>query len=1390
MIRRLVAALRAVDNDLDWRDLADVLWLSYATERRPRVDDGPLAPPIGATGATADGEAADPAVPPVARRDTPESTADSAPDRGHAQLQALRRGATRQGGGLTFDVRTPANYALPGRLEIGRALRPLKQHRRSRLDQVFDTEATIDHYCDTGVLVPITAPTQERWFHDVALIADGSLTMVVWQETIAALAELLELHGAFDRVTRWTLTGGDDEVYVVSLAGLRHDPHELVDYDGRRLTLVVTDCVGPLWRGPAVWAALRDWGCFAPVALVQTLPPRLWAATALGDADVAMTSHRRGEPNRQLGLRPPWWWDADGSLEHATPVVTLDEQRLGAWAHMVMGAAGIEVAGVVTQPPHPGGPAPAASPMDAEARVASFRATVSEEASRLATLLSAIDVSLPVARLVLDKLIPGARQTHLAEVLVSGLLQPSALANEPSSVDTYDFLPGVRELLQDSLTTTTTIDVWRTVTPYLEATTGQRPPFSLLLDQDPSVPTDAYASVLGSIAADVINRLGLTSPLPSRSGEVDVSPSQDQTTVPENIRSAAEGEVVFDFGEPPDLTVMIRASTRPGEFSWSYHAPLVDIPREPEYFAISEDAEIFSRNVRRQISVRTDQRELTIYLRGLGRAIAEHIPQGFWDVLVRVAEAVRPRPPTMLLLSNEPEIRWDLAVLDSPLDPALPSILGCQAVLSYWILPQARGRGVPPSSAAAGETMAVISGVYEAQLGFRPLPIAEEEAASLGRRYGARMVNADTSSVLQVLGEDPGADVLHFTGHGDWDPKGAGLGFVLVDGRMLDPLLVQGTGLHSAPFVFLNASDTAGMAGPFIRAGASAVVAPAWAISDETARQVALDFYRSVLEDGHRPADVLRRLRCDAFSSETLSAGTLLAYEYFGHPSLTLRREQPVVPGDRPKVDTPKDQPPRLSSDLLLAMQSELSVSLIPYLRDQRWYSGRGRRLQGVRIQLIAALSGGSPALVEVIVAAVYADGGVERYQVPCGLRTGDDVPSFKVTHPRALIGSFEWSGRPAIIYDAVYDPDLGPVLLELLRQESRFDELHFYLQPLEVDSPVELRANASRLLSGEQTNSSLVYDDRFILKLFRRLHDGENPELEIPRFLAAEGFTAIAEPLGWIDGPGSTLAVLQRYYPGSETGWEIAVRSVGEAYHAPDRDLSSLENDFAPHASLLGTLTADLHIALAKAFDTVIAEEADLVQTNAWMRDHLHQVSSEVHELDLYRPEIEELYTAVEATATRLQLQRIHGDYHLNQVLRVGDRDWLVIDFEGEPVRNLEERRRLLTPLRDVAGMLRSFDYAASHPLLDRPELAGLEQRAVDWSTHNRTAFLNGYIERAAPAGLLPDAYELLLFACEVDKAVYEVRYEARYRPKWLPIPLQGIQRLLANYQNFTSRT
>ncbi|MGH3100675.1 MAG: phosphotransferase, partial [Thermoleophilia bacterium] len=285
----------------------------------------------------------------------------------------------------------------------------------------------------------------------------------------------------------------------------------------------------------------------------------------------------------------------------------------------------------------------------------------------------------------------------------------------------------------------------------------------------------------------------------------------------------------------------------------------------------------------------------------------------------------------------------------------------------------------------------------------------------------------------------------------------------------------------------------------------------------------------------------------------------------------------------------------------------------------------------------------------------------------------------------------------------------------------------------------------------------------------------------------AGAGFAACPAPLGWFEGLGSTLGILQRYYPGSVDGWKLATERVADHYESKDGDPAN----FADDAAALGRLTAELHAAMATALPKVTEGQPDLGRLSARLLGQLAQVVALVPELADHREAIEEVYTKAEAAGGGSRyLQRIHGDYHLGQVLKAGQ-DWVVIDFEGEPARALEERRRLASPLQDVAGMLRSFDYAAFQPLVlgedpdtpgpTRDELARFEGPAAAWIEANRNAFLDGYLARAGDAGqALGGDHELLLRAFELDKAVYEVMYEARHRPPWLQIPLGGIRRLL----------
>jgi maltokinase len=463
---------------------------------------------------------------------------------------------------------------------------------------------------------------------------------------------------------------------------------------------------------------------------------------------------------------------------------------------------------------------------------------------------------------------------------------------------------------------------------------------------------------------------------------------------------------------------------------------------------------------------------------------------------------------------------------------------------------------------------------------------------------------------------------------------------------------------------------------------------------------------------------------------------------------------------------------------------TELEAALAEFLPTQRWFAGKGRAVAEVRVESEVPLRTALPSLSAVMAAVAYADGGVERYHVPVGHDRGLEARQLTDRVPDAVIYETKGpTGGP--FYDAARDERLGGVYLDLLSRAATVEELRFYRMP----AWTETLRGPGKLLGAEQSNSSLVFGNRLILKLFRLLEPGENPELEVTRALAGAGFGACAAPLGWIEGLGSTLGILQRYFPGSVDGWKLATERVADHYESEQGE----PGNFAADAGALGRLTAELHAAMAAALPKAAAGQPDLGRISARLLGQLTQVTALVPELAGQRQAIEEVYTKAEAAGGGSRfLQRIHGDYHLGQVLRTpeGQGRWIVIDFEGEPARSLEERRRLASPLQDVAAMLRSFDYAAFSPLVlgedpdtpgpSREELARFEGPAAAWTEANRTAFLDGYLAVAGDGGLGGGDPELLLRAFELDKAVYEVMYEARHRPPWMQIPLGGIRRLL----------
>ncbi|MGW7189699.1 maltokinase N-terminal cap-like domain-containing protein, partial [Streptomyces sp. NPDC054838] len=382
-----------------------------------------------------------------------------------------------------------------------------------------------------------------------------------------------------------------------------------------------------------------------------------------------------------------------------------------------------------------------------------------------------------------------------------------------------------------------------------------------------------------------------------------------------------------------------------------------------------------------------------------------------------------------------------------------------------------------------------------------------------------------------------------------------------------------------------------------------------------------------------------------------------------------------------------------------------LEPMLRAWLPRQRWFAGKGRPI--TRLRLVSAVEllppGASPGLLHLLI-GVDAEGSSDCYQLLLGVR-----PNLPPGLSPALIGYAEqgpYAGHA--VYEGLGDPRLAALLLERLRSPGSLGPLRFERDP---DALIPA-APAPRPLSGEQTNSSLIYGDSHILKVFRRVGPGVNPDLELPRALAAVGCARVPAPVAWYEAelPGSeplTLGVLQPYLRGSDDGWQLALRRLGAGA------------DFTAEAHALGRATAEVHSALAEALPTLALDPEQTARLAAGMTARLAATAREVPALLPYEAGLRGAFDALAASrGTGVAAQRIHGDLHLGQTLRAADGSWALIDFEGEPARPLADRRRPEPAVRDIAGILRSFDYAArSH----RPF-------APAWADDCRAAFCEGY--------------------------------------------------------------
>jgi maltokinase len=419
-------------------------------------------------------------------------------------------------------------------------------------------------------------------------------------------------------------------------------------------------------------------------------------------------------------------------------------------------------------------------------------------------------------------------------------------------------------------------------------------------------------------------------------------------------------------------------------------------------------------------------------------------------------------------------------------------------------------------------------------------------------------------------------------------------------------------------------------------------------------------------------------------------------------------------------------------------------ADLLPaYLGRQRWFSGE--EPEKVEVAAEAELA---HDLYQVL---VDVDG--DRYHLMVAVRPSTAPLDFLHGHEAALIGAVD----DGVAYDALLDGERAMTILERV-------------------VPGE-KAELVRPMGVEQSNTSLVFDDRVMLKVFRRLRSGPNPDVEVPAALHEAGFENVAEPLGVWREDDTDLAVAQRYLAGGAEGWALAVTSLRDLYASDCEEPAECGGDFGAEARRLGEVTARLHEALGLAFGP---ERADPAAWAGLVEAQLDRLGPGALDRDAAAAFVGRLRTVADPGVA----VRVHGDYHLAQVMRT-DAGWFVLDFEGEPARPLEERRRPSSPLKDVAGMLRSFHYAAQAALAEQDENRRdeLSARAARWEHRNRECFLGGYLLRAAAGGLIPgddDSFHTVLSTFELDKALYEALYERAHRPDWAHIPDAAIRRLL----------
>ena len=525
----------------------------------------------------------------------------------------------------------------------------------------------------------------------------------------------------------------------------------------------------------------------------------------------------------------------------------------------------------------------------------------------------------------------------------------------------------------------------------------------------------------------------------------------------------------------------------------------------------------------------------------------------------------------------------------------------------------------------------------------------------------------------------------------------------------------------------------------------------------------------------------------------------------------------------------------------------ELEAALQDYIPARRWFGGKTKIIKSVKIgEIIDVPSKGGMSFL-LMTEIEYVQGDPERYLLPLAFASADEAVRLQGERPHLVVARVRLreSGREGVIYDGVSSRDLTLTLLEVIGRRRALKGTAGELRGFSLEAFRKLQGTSAETLEplvgrAEQSNSAVLYGDKFILKTFRRLEPGLNPDLEVNRFLASHDFPYVPPLAGGLiyrarDGQETSVGILSGFAANCRDGWEFTLHVLGRYYErvgslpdelrvppkidsplldAVDGEIPNLVTErlgtYTESARLLGERTAALHLCLASDKDnhdfapepfnpfyqrSLFQSMRNLaVQNLGLLRGKLKVVpeatQAEAEKVAALQPEIlKRLRTVADLRLTGMRT-RIHGDYHLGQLLHTG-KDFLIIDFEGEPARSLGERRFKRSALTDIAGMLRSFDYATHAALFEQaergvitPETANwIEPWAAFWTYWTSVIFLKAYLDRAGGGDFLPKTkpeLKVLLEASLLNKALYEVGYELNNRPAWLRIPLQGILQLV----------